>query len=310
MRTNFSIWFNDFDAKTSVLYRSAMTLRTEEWRYVENMQDAKWWVIQIASPEQEQDIINLYKKQVDRPIVVIIKESGDSEFHKSWSVLRMPFNFVTFFQWVDDVISRGIQAGKANQVDDFLASHVSKTNEQATFKPWLNEPFRLTAWPNVERYGRDMKLVLYCSKMLRGYCKYNDLIKIGIDPEVLQRILNDAAENNILHIKKVPESLIRQGNVISSDAQNDSNVDINKQTQTQQSVKQPITKQATEKLATAKLATAKQTNQKDNAQVIEHTDKRDLTFTELDALKPDAGANNQRSMSLFNSILSFFNSKK
>lgn len=193
MRDTFSIWFSDYDAKPSLLYRSAMTLRDEAWEPRASIENAKWWVLYQPDQRTKQDIMARYTAvETDRPIIVILEDEGRSEFHKSWAVLRMPLNYVLFFQWLDGLMLKIQQGGAASLTHDF--SDDEKADHTSAYalpeeNAWLYHRFRLTSWPNVARFGDDMKIVLYCSKMVRGYCSFNQLIRLGISDEQLTNIL-------------------------------------------------------------------------------------------------------------------------
>lgn len=209
MRDTFSIWFSDYDAKPSLLYRSAMTLRDETWQHKASIENAKWWILYQPDQQTKQDIMARYKAvETDRPIVVILEDEGRTEFHKSWAVLRMPLNYVLFFQWLDNLLLK-IQHGDASALthdfsdDDRSGNSVAHDLvEQAT---WLHSRFRLTSWPNVARFGDDLKVVLYCSKMVRGYCSHAQLINMGMNEDQLSNLLTFAETKGLVQYEPKKE---------------------------------------------------------------------------------------------------------
>lgn len=88
---------------------------------------------------------------------------------------------------------------------------------------WWRVPFRLTAWPNVAQYGTDVNLVLFCSKMLRGYMTFDDVALAGFDTNVLNHLLHGShIRGEVLYDMSASEPLIQVPDDIppSTDADN------------------------------------------------------------------------------------------
>lgn len=343
MQDLFSIWFYDYDAQPSMLYRSAMILRQEKWQYVQHKQDAKWWVVYAPTKAIEQEIMALYKQQSVKPIMVILKDEGRSEYHPSWAVLRMPLNYVTFFKWLDELagqlsngeLSSGELSTELNAEPQNMPSDVddSKNFEQES---WYSEPFRLSRWPNVARFGDDMKVVLFCSKMLRGFCTREQLVALGMDNQQFVSLLStaDAAGTVVYRThkdfatapKSAPEKPVAQASTAAANTTIEATTADTTAVETNITDTQTTDTKATEAAATdtpaqetavankpqheqpyAAHANASSTHTPaaDDDMMLDaaEIDPKKITLAEIDAIDPLAGETNERSMSLFDAIL-------
>lgn len=188
MQDIYSIWFHDYDAKPSLLYRSAMRLRPEAWNFTPKMEEAKWWVLHDPSTEIEQKIMGLYQQQAIRPIIIILSEEKETEYHKSWAVLQTPLHYVTFFKWLDEVVLK-IQNGSLKD-EHSLYKIVESEENVFTDERWYRESFKLNSWPNVARFGYDAKVVELCALLLRNYHDLAFLKQKGFHEQLLYEFLS------------------------------------------------------------------------------------------------------------------------
>lgn len=177
-----------------------MLRKGEQWSWVSDQIDSDVWILDAvkASPEALTDLVQSYESCLHKPLVVFLTDGKLTSPHSAWLSIRAPVHVTKLFQLLD----RGlVDHARGEAATSASATAGGQTLEhQLVFDRSLLESraIKLKQWPNVTRYGHELKYVQACAFLLQEYRQYEALEQLDLTSEELDRLLRDAHDQGFL----------------------------------------------------------------------------------------------------------------
>lgn len=180
----FGIWKGEQDSNTIRAFMAALKLHSAHWHWAPDASSAKWWVVDdISDPSEHDATTSIYRSLPRKPHVAFLSRQLIRLPVPGWTFFKMPLETQQLFNWLD-------------------AQFRAMEPEQARAQPgadWAGSMILLTRWPNMARYGKQLELVLACSKLLADWTAYDELVhSTGVSQQQLDTLLLEARDSGIL----------------------------------------------------------------------------------------------------------------
>jgi hypothetical protein len=173
----YAMWSPHRDSREVMLWKSMLAFRGEPWHWVDEPEQARWFVVDVArgvepgwtaalSRQRGVKGIALARQWIDLPA-------------PCWTFFKVPLRPDGVLIWIDQEMGRRPQ-------------HVHVPGREA-LPGWQSAELRLTRWPDVTRYGDGaIDLTVVCGLLLRNWTRYEDITHLVQDKALLDHMLADA----------------------------------------------------------------------------------------------------------------------
>lgn len=189
-----SIWSPHRDSGCVQVCKSLLSLRGEEWQWVEQPQHASWIVIDASRPVSE-SLDPLLRDTRQRRYWIALAKSWSEVPSPHWAFFKLPLTPRSFFPWINQNL--GLPA--TSHVDKELPGPAAEPSPAS--QPWEGQWLRFKHWPNLSAYpGLPLHLVKLCRQMLMEEVNHAQLRQELGDHPMLHRLLADAWRHDNLRI--------------------------------------------------------------------------------------------------------------
>ncbi len=211
----FAMWSPHRDSREVKLWKSLLGFRPEPWHWVDELDAARWYVVDVArgvAPELTDELDRQASRRGVRG-VALARQWTDLPA-PCWTFFKVPLQLAGVSRWLDQIHPVGpvLTTGKLDR-----AAHVQAANSSFGGMPaqaagpgaaisisWQGQLLRLTRWPDVNRYGDgSMELTIACARLLREWSPYEALIASVHNQLALRSLLTDAHLNGSLRCTPV-----------------------------------------------------------------------------------------------------------
>jgi len=180
----FAIWSPHRDSNCVNAFKVLLGLRSEHWVWCNDAHDASWWVVDGMRSDCHQITAALHLEHLASPSLRAAMLAPDWSVVKDpiWTFFKVPLQANQVFNWID-------------------ASRPKRPRLPASL---AGIRFKLLRWPNMARYARlvsmseSMKLTLACSRLLKDWASYEEVLGMVTVPSALDVVLRDAHEAGLL----------------------------------------------------------------------------------------------------------------
>jgi hypothetical protein len=221
MSRSYAMWSPHRDSREVILWKSMLGFRPENWHWVDDISQARWYVVDVArgvSPDWTRTLID--RRSHVRGIA-LARQWTDVPA-PCWTFFKVPLQHEHLSRWLDQLHpQRARRAGSqsASRHEGGGASLHTLTpgrlapgersaaglaqrggSAQPVHISWQGQLLRLTRWPDVNRYAADgsMELTIACARLLREWAPYDTVITGVSNQRALRSLLNDAQLNGTL----------------------------------------------------------------------------------------------------------------
>lgn len=197
-----NIWTNNQSSNLVGIFKLALRFRkTEQWEWIDQPSKAGLWVLDIStlSTENLARIEKGYKLMSNKPKVAVVTTFSQkvSDLSPTWKTFSSPFSVDSILHWLEEKDTT--DADNLKPQVKAIPENDQKHNRLA--KPWREQAFKLTSWPNISQFGSKVQTTITCSNLLSDYHDFKSAQKWGMTPELLDELLNNANENQLLKLK-------------------------------------------------------------------------------------------------------------
>lgn len=181
--SKYKLWTNVQNNHVAIAFMAVLKKQNQQWVWTDNSADASLWC--ICGDEADVNRVTAYYEILsNKPSVAYLSNQFTSMPYAEWAYFPISLNEKILHKWLT--------------VKD-LGTH----EEQ-----WHHDAFKLNHWPNVSRYVGGFEIMMVCSRLLNGWCSYQELLKYNIESAMLDVILADAKSegNLVFQPKKSPQS--------------------------------------------------------------------------------------------------------
>lgn len=211
----FAMWSPHRDSREVMLWKSLLGFRPEPWHWVDELDSARWYVVDVARGVAPELTAELDRQASQRGVrgVALARQWTDLPA-PCWTFFKVPLQLAGVSRWLDQIHPVGpvLTTGKLDR-----AAHVQAANSSFGALPareagpdaavaisWQGQLLRLTRWPDVNRYGDgSMELTIACARLLREWAPYEALIASVHNQLALRSLLTDAHLNGSLRCTPV-----------------------------------------------------------------------------------------------------------
>lgn len=183
-----SIWSPHRDSGCVQVCKSLLTMRGEDWLWVQQPEEARWLVID-ASRRVEPEWSQLLTEPGVQRFGIALAKSWSELPNASWRFFKLPLLPRDFFPWINQAFGLPSMA------------HVSRAlpDEPPLGTVWTGKLLRLRRWPNLCLYPDPaMRLPELCQQLLTEPLPFETLQAQLQDDATLMRLLDDANRQHIL----------------------------------------------------------------------------------------------------------------
>jgi len=156
---------------------------------LERAAEATLWVVDGVDGKPDASLRTLYEQATPRPAVAYLGRWMSDLPHPAWAFFKAPLTDPKLISlWLH---SANVQPG-------------SRADAGLGTEPWRWQPMRLSAWPNLARFRRDLHVITACAQLLRAPTLYSDLIARGAQRDAIDALLADAWAAGLLQLLPVP----------------------------------------------------------------------------------------------------------
>lgn len=173
-----------------------MLRKQEQWSWVPSQVSADVWVLDAlkSSDAELNHWVQEYQSCTSKPVVVYLTDGKKEVPHDAWLSIRAPVHVTKFFRLLDDQLSPHTSIDVCN---------TQTTKHEWVFDRALLEARRvkLKQWPNITRYGHELKYVQACAFLLASDRGYAELKQLNLTDAELTQLLGDAHKQNFLMVQ-------------------------------------------------------------------------------------------------------------
>lgn len=185
---SYAMWSPHRDSREVVLWKSMLAFRGEPWHWVDHLEQAHWYVVDVSRGVQPAWTEQLAKRHGVKGIA-LARHWIDLPA-PCWTFFKVPLSPEQVLVWLEQEISRQ----RRLHAPLMLAALVPPTRPR-----WEASELRLTRWPDVTRYGDgSIGLTVACSVLLRDWTAYEDILPLVPDLPSLHAMLSDAQRRGFL----------------------------------------------------------------------------------------------------------------
>lgn len=174
------IWSNNTGASTITAFRSLTNLLLPDWGWTDDAEAADLWCLDLTGETHMAQLTARYHAcSQPRPKVIFLSHEFAAAPVPDWVYFRSPVNSKVLTAWL---WANGFSAG----------AKPTAPSDTAGSSGWKTRPFRLRIWPNTTDYSDDPAIVFACGAMLRDWHTHKTALQLGIDADILNRLLDDA----------------------------------------------------------------------------------------------------------------------
>lgn len=179
---NYKLWTNSKDDNAATAFMSAIKIQNHRWSWTENSSEADLWCVCTDGADIAGAVAG-YETLIKKPAVAFLSSGFSSMPYPEWVYFRVPLNVSVLHNWLT---SKNLGSAQTTQVGSAR---------------WLEQAFKLNYWPNVSAYSAGgSEIMMVCSRLLHGWCYYDDLLSFNVDKGTLDTMLADAvAEGNLVY---------------------------------------------------------------------------------------------------------------
>lgn len=174
-----------------------MLRKGEQWSWVPNHATADVWVLDAlkTSSAELTDLVQSYQSCTNKPTVIYLTDGKKTSPHAEWLSIRAPVHVTKLFQLLDEHLPE-----KTTTKATVTTVLRSAAKHEWVFDRALLESrtIQLTQWPNITRYGHELKYVQACAFLLAGHRGYSELMRLELNDEELKTLLSDAHQQGFL----------------------------------------------------------------------------------------------------------------
>lgn len=186
------IWSNNTETSIITAFRSLTNLLLPGWGWTDNAEAADLWCLDLENEPQTAQITARYRACSEpRPKVIFLSHEFAAAPVPDWVYFRSPVNSSVLTAWL-----------WANGFSADASQAPSETGDSR----WKANSFRLKRWPNTTDYSDDPAIVLACGAMLRNWHTQETVLQLGIDADMLSRLLDDAEKADNMEYRQEQQS--------------------------------------------------------------------------------------------------------
>ncbi|MEY4754556.1 MAG: hypothetical protein RJA44_2231 [Pseudomonadota bacterium] len=214
----YAMWSPHRDSREVMLWKSMLAFRGEPWHWVDRLDAAHWYVVDVSRGVAPQ-WTEMLRSQEGRVRGIALARQWTDVPAPCWTFFKVPLRHDRVLHWLDQEMRRQerlqqIQADATPTVPrrpepaPAVAAVASApapllpARERAPLHPrWEDSDLRLTRWPDVTRYGAgSIDLIVACGMMLRNWTPYTTVAATVQDARQLEAMLTDASRRGFLQI--------------------------------------------------------------------------------------------------------------
>lgn len=188
----YALWSPHRDSESVQAFRSLLSLRGENWRWVEEPSAASWLVIDAGHRFDARWTALLVEGGRQRHGIVLARSWAELPSPK-WTYFKLPLAPKRLFSWIDQLLGADSSSWLAslNRGDDAVGGE------------WESSRLRLTRWPNLSAYGAQaLQLLAVTQLMLSDSTDYELLLTQVGDAALLNRFLEEMRAQRILIVDR------------------------------------------------------------------------------------------------------------
>jgi hypothetical protein len=206
----FAMWSPHRDSREVMLWKSLLGFRPEPWHWVDELDSARWYVVDVARGVAPELTAELDRQAAERGVrgIALARQWTDLPA-PCWTFFKVPLQLAGVSRWLDQIhpVGQMLATGKLDR-----AAHVQAANSSFGGLParpagpdasiaisWQGQLLRLTRWPDVNRYSDgSMELTIACARLLREWAPYEAVVASVHNQLALRSLLTDAQLNGSL----------------------------------------------------------------------------------------------------------------
>lgn len=187
-----AVWSNSTSSSAIIAFKSLMHVQFPKWEWADASEKAGLWCLDLTASDIEQVVANYQNCKDPKPKVIFLSREFAVSPVSDWVYFRCPVNPNVLNAWVK---ANGFDVG----ADDEKASS-GNALPSADTGTWRARAFRLLTWPNTTDYSDSPNIVFACGALMRDWHTEAMIGTLGVDVEVLEKLLDDAErEGNIMY---------------------------------------------------------------------------------------------------------------
>ncbi|MEY2688488.1 MAG: hypothetical protein RL375_2686 [Pseudomonadota bacterium] len=211
----FAMWSPHRDSREVMLWKSLLGFRPEPWHWVDELDSARWYVVDVARGVAPELTAELDRQASQRGVrgVALARQWTDLPA-PCWTFFKVPLQLAGVSRWLDQIhpvgpvlttgrLDRAAHVQAANSSFGGMPARPAGTDAAITIS-WQGQLLRLTRWPDVNRYANgSMELTIACARLLREWVPYEVIVASVHNQLALRSLLSDAQLNGSLRCTPV-----------------------------------------------------------------------------------------------------------